>query len=90
MFGNKKNGEEKKTIADGCLEEFQIAKEKGRVIIPIGSTGDAADAILAEVKENKEKYPYLKKYFDILENETDIDKIVNTVLEIAKAQRTVQ
>lgn len=90
IVGNKKDAEGKKAIADGCLQEYQIAKEKRCVIIPIGSTGDAAATIYADVKTNKDQYPYLEKYLDMLGSETDIDKIVSTVTEIVKTQRTVQ
>ena len=89
IFGNKKDAEEKKAIADGCLQEFEIAKEKGCVIIPVGSTGDAAAIILAEAKSNKDRYPYLEKYFGTLETESDCEKIVSVILEIAKTQRKV-
>lgn len=83
MIGNKKV-DDKKTIADGCLQEYEIAKKNRRVIIPIGSTGDAA-----EIKDNKTDYPYLEKYLDILGTETDIDKIVSAVIEIVKAKRII-
>lgn len=88
MLGNKKvNG--KKTIADGCLQEYEIAKKNKCVIIPIGSTGDAAKIIYNEMNDHKEVYSYLEKYFEILGTETDINKIVGVVLEIVKAKRTV-
>lgn len=90
MVGNKKDAEGKKVIADGCLQEYQIAREKRCVIIPIGSTGDAAATIYTDVKTNKDQYPYLENYLDMLGTETDIDKIVSTVTKIVKAQRTVQ
>ena len=91
MFGNKRNSEGKKVLADGCREEFEIAKQKGCMIIPIGSTGDMAAEIYKEVKSEHEadggKYKYLDKYMDRLGTETDIDKIVEMVLEIVKARR---
>jgi len=90
MFGNKKDAEGKKVIADGCLQEYQIAKEKRCLIIAIGSTGDAAATIYADVKTNRDQYPYLEEYLDLLGTETDADKIVCAVLEIVKAQRIVQ
>lgn len=90
MAGNKRTSENDKTLADGCLQEYQIAKEKGCVIIPIGSTGDAAAAIYAEVKANRGQYPYLEPYLDMLGTETDIDKLVSGVIEIAKSQRLIQ
>lgn len=75
MFGNK-------VIADGCLQEFEISKEKGYAVIPIGSTGDATQKIFEEVKKEKEKYSYLTDFFDNLEYEHDVDKIVKTVISI--------
>lgn len=86
IMGNKKdNG--RKAIADGCLEEFKIAKKNRCVIIPIGSTGDAAGIIYNEIKENRIDYPYLENYLDVLETETDVDVIVGTVVEIIKKER---
>ena len=57
--------------------------------MPIGSTGDAAEIIYNEMKNDKANYPYLEKYFDILGTERDIDKIVGAVIEIVKAKRIV-
>lgn len=87
MMGNKRVGDNK-SIADGCLQEFEIAKKNNCVVIPIGSTGDAAEVIYNEVK-NSGNYTYLDNYLNILGTETDIDKIVNVVVEIAKAKRIV-
>lgn len=88
LFGNKNVSKDlaKKDIvdADGCLEEFQISKENGNVIIPIGATGYVAKKILDEIKSDINMYPYLEGYTDILEKATDISKIVETVLEIIR------
>lgn len=90
MIGNKKNAEGKKAIADGCLQEYNLAKERKCIIIPIGSTGDAAATIYADLKTNKDQYPYLEKYLDILGTQTDIDIIVNAIMDIIQLQRTVK
>ena len=66
-----------------------MAKKSKCIIIPIGSTGDAAEIIYNEMKNDKQNYPYLEKYFDILGTEIDIDKIVGAVIEIVKAKRIV-
>lgn len=85
LFGNKEvNGEIKN--ADGCLEEFKIAKETGKIIIPIGSTGYAANQILTEIKNNIEKYTYLKKYVNDLETKTEKEEIIKIVLKIIDEQ----
>lgn len=87
FFGNKKDEAGNKIIADGCLQEFEISKQKHRVIIPIGSSGDAAEKIYTSVTSNISEYPYLDKYIDTLGTEKDIDKLVSTVVEILNSQR---
>ena len=83
MFGNKKDKKTGNIIeSDGCIQEFEIAKNNGNMIIPIGSTGFAAKSILNMVKEDIRNYQYLSDYIDQLETETDIDKIIQVVLEI--------
>ena len=83
MFGYKTDNSTGKTIeADGCIQEFEIALEKGNIIIPIGSTGHAARTIMDRVKADSERYPYLKPFISQLENETDSRKIVETVMTI--------
>ena len=86
LSGNKKV-EGSKSIADGCLQEYEIAKQNKCMIIPIGTTGDAARYIYDDIKDNIEKYPYLKDYIDILGIEKDIEKIISIVIEIMKAKR---
>lgn len=66
----------------GVLEEFEIAKKKKKIIIPIGSTGFAAHQIWEEVNRNIIKYPYLEPYKDLLEKEVDINKITGAVISI--------
>lgn len=85
IFGNKlDNGEV--VIANGMLEEFQIAKKRGKIIIPIGSTGFAAKKIFDEMKKSGD-YPYLNDYWDVLENEEDVIKVVNTINKIIEGVR---
>ena len=86
MFGNKKDGSGNIIEAKGCIQEFEIAKEKGNLIIPIGSTGYVAKHIIDIVKASIPEYPYLSKYIGQLEIETDIDKIVEIVIRIIKEQ----
>lgn len=88
IAGNKVS-DGKKVIADGCIQEYEIAKKNKCIIIPLGCTGDAAEKIYEDVTNNKEEYLYLEKYLNTLEMETDIDKIVNAVMEIVKSKRMV-
>lgn len=85
MFGNKRGKEPGSyVVADGCIQEYEIAKEKGNLIIPIGSTGDAAKVIFDIVKSDMTDYPYLANYMGRLKNETDVDEIVKLVVDIIK------
>jgi len=81
IFGNKviNNNE---VIADGMIEEFRIAKEKGKYVIPVGSTGGAALEIMNIVKHNIDTYTYLKDYLDKLEKDTNGDNLVRIINEI--------
>lgn len=67
----------------GMMEEYEISKKnKHNIIIPLGCTGGSAKLILNDVKKNIIKYPYLEKYINVLENETDADNISKTIISI--------
>lgn len=82
MCGNKKDSQGKKIEANGCWQEYEIARKKGCLIIPIGSTGDVANKILQEMKGNEDLYAHLEGSVDILEKEKNVDMIVEIVLKI--------
>ncbi len=86
VFGNKIMGE-KLQIAEGVTKEFEIARNKGKFVIPIGSTGFASKQIFEEIKKDSSNYPYIEDYLEILENETDVNKIINTILKIVEGIR---
>lgn len=87
MFGNKLDETTGNIVdANGCIQEYEIAKAKGNIIIPIGSTGFAAEKILKDVKADIANYPYLSSYIPQLETETDVDKIVEVVTKIISEQ----
>ncbi len=71
-------------IHSGMIEEYEISKrDRNRIIIPIGSTGGSAKLILDDVKKNIILYPYLEKYIDDLQIETNpniISKIIITII----------
>ena len=92
MFGNKytKNNDgtnEELVIANGMLEEFRIAKDNSSIIIPIGSTGWAAQQIFDEVEKDIGGYPYLKDHIDILRTCTDSNILINCICNIVKCQK---
>ena len=74
-------------LADGCKKEFDIAIKKGRIVIPVGSTGYMAQELLETVKKDIDKYPYLKAFVSDLETETDIDKLINIIMKIVDKQQ---
>ncbi|CQR45868.1 hypothetical protein BN1058_00108 [Paraliobacillus sp. PM-2] len=81
LFGNKES--DGKTVeANGMIEEFQIAKELNKFIIPIGSTGYATEKIFNEVKKDLKKYWYLKESINILEVEKDESRIIDEIHKI--------
>ncbi|WP_279282045.1 SIR2 family protein [Enterococcus gallinarum] len=80
LFGNKlKDG--KVVIADGMKEEFRIATELNKLVIPIFSTGEAAKEIFEVMKEDKNKYQYLEGFWEKLKN-VDQEELIRTVLNI--------
>ncbi|MGV1045208.1 SIR2 family protein [Limnohabitans sp.] len=56
LFGNKMAPDGSIIDATGMLREFEIGVSKGRVPIPVGATGFAAEKIAAEVLTSPEKY----------------------------------
>ena len=85
MFGNKKDPNTGETIdADGCIQEFEIARDMNNLIIPIGSTGYATKKIWEYVHENIADYPYLSEAIEKLGSEIDNDRIVEIIIEVIK------
>jgi len=64
------------------IDEFRIAKSKNAILIPIASTGDAAQQIYEEMYETKDEYMYLFDYWDILKQERDVEKLVKIIRDI--------
>ena len=81
VFGNKEIGGEI-VLADGVYEEYKICKLLNKLIIPIGSTGYVAAKILNEITQEIESYSYLEPYISILQKETKIETIIETVKKI--------
>jgi hypothetical protein len=88
IFGNKdEHGEI--IEADGMIEEFRIAKEQKKVIIPIGSTGGASATIYSEVQQNIVSYPYLKDHIDKLSQVSDVSLLIDLIYSIIKEQQII-
>lgn len=72
LFGNK-IVKDKIVLSNGMREEFEIAKEKGLFLLPIGVTGSMAKVLWQEINENfDELYPgidtRIRKHFNNLSN----------------------
>lgn len=87
IFGNKEDAKTGETIlANGMYQEFEIAKEFGALIIPVGATGYMAQQIWQEVNANFESYypnanDNLKCLFQKLNNSTVDDELVETIIQ---------
>ena len=82
---NKRDSSGKKIVSDGCIQEFNIAKENNCIIIPIASTGDAANDIMNKMQSGISNYSYIEPYVDVLENEKNIDVIVDHILKLLES-----
>jgi hypothetical protein len=56
LFGNKTAPDGNIVVANGMIREFEIAVDKGRIPIPVGVTGFAAEQIATEVQASPAKY----------------------------------
>lgn len=56
IFGNKKDDAGNKVLADGMIEEFEIAIDNELIPIPVGATGDVAEELWKKTMENFDDY----------------------------------
>lgn len=76
----------------GVYMEFELAKEAGLAIIPVGSTGYEAEIIWKEIKENINRYYYLSKKIDALYHEKDparLSEIIVSILDDISKNRSI-
>ncbi len=71
--------------SEGTYQEFEIAKENGLKIIPIGATGYEARKIWQEIKNNITNYGYLERYIDSLNDEKDPEELTKIILQIIES-----
>lgn len=81
-YGKSPSPDDKVINSQGVIEEYQIAKNQNKFIIPLGMTGFSSKIIFDDIKNNIVKYPYLERYINVLENERNIQKICKVVLSI--------
>lgn len=68
----------------GVYMEYELAKESGLAIIPVGATGYEASVIWNEVKANINQFYYLSKKIDRLRNERDPAKLSELIISILR------
>jgi hypothetical protein len=56
LFGNKKDRDGELVVADGVLREFEIARQQGAAVLPIGATGSAAKILADQVVSDPDKF----------------------------------
>jgi hypothetical protein len=88
VFGNKLQKNEI-VKADGMIEEFEIAVQKGLKVIPIGCTGFVSQELYEKVMNNfTTYYPddiHLKKDFELLGSaDSEPQEIISIVIKIMK------
>ena len=86
IIGGNKMENGVKCISDGVLMEYEIAKDKNQLIIPIAATGGAAEVVWDEMfKENS--YYVKSKDFIALKNGKNFEEIFEAVKNIIKTQQ---
>lgn len=86
LFGEKLESG-KKVLAEGVIEEFEIAHELGLTVVPVGVTGAAAKLLHERVlKDFKAFYPHkgYQKLFEALAKPGTPGQILDRVLELIK------
>lgn len=67
-------------VSKGVLHDFARAKEQGKFIIPVGSTGWAAKKISDEIFSNIDDYQYLKQFIEKLNNTKDYEELTTLII----------
>ena len=84
LFGEKQE-DGKKVLAEGVIEEFEIAHELGLTVIPVGVTGSAAKILHERVlKDFKSYFPHwgYRKQFESLAKPGTPGQILGRVLDL--------
>lgn len=86
LFGNKSDGE-KLLLSNGMREEYEIAKNKGLFLIPVGATGYMAEELWSEINSEmqhcSETSDEMKQLFaDIGNSEAKSEELIESVIKI--------
>lgn len=84
LDGNSVNGK------SGVLEEFEIACQQHKVIIPIAYPGMISEEIWKKVKCNLTQYPYLEGTIDLLTSAQQAEKTSRLIVHILDSIQEVK
>ena len=93
LFGNKVSSNGELVLANGVEREFEIAVEKGHIVIPVGATGFVAKNLADIVLNSPEKYyqgiewivPLIKELADVSISHTElVNKIIKIIQQLGK------
>ncbi len=73
----------------GVKEEFEIALNSQRTIIPIAYPGMRSELIWNEMKNNLTKYPYLEKSIHLLTSDCNTEKLAEIIVYILDSMQDV-
>lgn len=73
----------------GVKEEFEIALNGHKTIIPIAYPGMRSELIWNEMKSNLTKYPYLEKSIDLLTSDSDTENLAEIIVYILDSVQDV-
>lgn len=71
----------------GVMEEFEIACQQHKVVIPIAYPGMVSEEIWNRVKDNITLYPYLEKGIQLLISETPPEDLSKLIVQILASVR---
>lgn len=83
VFGDLDGNAVNKT--SGVMEEFEIARNQHKTIIPISYPGMISEDIWKEVKNNITQYPYLEGKINYLTSSHQIDSLADIVVDIIRS-----
>lgn len=95
IYGNKKDKATGKIVdADGMYEEFEIAKNQGKLIVPIGCTGYVAERIWNELSSQFETFyrnnsPELRIAFEELNKKDTVENLISKVLKFIQLVNSI-
>ncbi len=80
IFGETNNIDD--AHRSGVYDEFRIACELHKIVIPIAYEGMISQEIWNKIKDDLTCYPYLESSIDKLTSNTNIDELVTTIIYI--------